>query len=587
MYLQYFGLKEPPFKLTPDPRYVYLSKRHREGLAHLLYGLKEGGGFVQLTGEVGTGKTTLIRTVLERPGSNIEAALIFNPKLTALEFITAICDELRVAYPQETQSVKVLIDHLNTYLLEAYRARKHVVLIVDEAQNFELDVLEQIRLLTNLETSRHKLLQIILVGQPELQDMLDRPELRQLAQRITARYHLMPMTVAETKAYIEHRISVAGGRKNLFTDAAFRRIVALSGGVPRLINVLCDRALLGAYSEESAYITPAIIKKAATEVFGSPRKKRQHSKLHWAYGLAITAIIAIGITTYVYIPNTPTPHQIAQTTQPVPPVPAVEVAEAHKTNTATAIENITQQATEPVSPAPLPVAAVRQEQAPGPRVINSAMTFLQLAHANNKSRNLHLAFRSLFSAWDMDYEQLVGTTGCERAISAQLRCHWGNSDWLELVQLNRPTLIWLSGKNSREKHYIVITGIQDEVVTIELGDERHQVHADALKSLWNGRSLIFWRPPALDVDVIRPGDQGEIVLWLRLNLERLRQTKSSSAQAELYDEQLKAMVMDFQRFNELSADGLVGVKTFIHLNTLNKNANIPLLSAHHEMDNTP
>jgi general secretion pathway protein A len=256
MYTSFFGLNEKPFAITPDPRYLFMSERHGEALAHLVYGVTESGGFMQLTGEVGTGKTTLVRTLLlNRMPENADVAVVLNPQLSALEFLQAICEELGVSVPKDSSSIKVLIDALNQHLLDAHANGRRTILVVDEAQNLAPDVLEEVRLLTNLETSKQKLLQIILIGQPELRELLARNDLRQLAQRITGRYHLEPLTRDETSQYIEHRLKVAGAIGEVFDSAAKREVYKLSSGVPRLINVICDRAMLGAYGAESRRVT--------------------------------------------------------------------------------------------------------------------------------------------------------------------------------------------------------------------------------------------------------------------------------------------------------------------------------------------
>ena len=259
MYNEHFRISENPFSLTPDPRFLFMSRRHQEALAHLLYGMRERGGFVQLTGEVGTGKTTLCRSLLEQVPEKVKVALILNPKQTATELVASICDELNVSYPDGTESLKTLIDLLNNHLLETHSNGFRTILIIDEAQNLSIDALEQVRLLTNLETTTQKLLQIILIGQPELEALLTRPELRQLGQRITARYHLTPLSLIETRAYIMHRLEVVGCKQQLFTWSAFRLIFRLSGGFPRLINIICDRAMLGAYAEQAKLINWRLI----------------------------------------------------------------------------------------------------------------------------------------------------------------------------------------------------------------------------------------------------------------------------------------------------------------------------------------
>ena len=300
MYLKHFNLSERPFSITPDPRFLYMSARHKEALAHLLYGLSDGGGFVQLTGEVGTGKTTICRCLLEQVPENVDLAVVLNPKVTAIELIATICDELGIDYPA-SYSIKGLIDVLNIYLLQAYKRGRRTVLIIDEAQNLSVDVLEQIRLLTNLETSTQKLLQIVLIGQPELRSMLASEEMRQLSQRITARYHLDPITRDEADAYIKHRLQICGNSRPVFTRRSINRIQKLSGGIPRLINVLCDRAMLGAYVEGKAQVDLKVLKKAAREVINETRPAGDNKRMPWQLAV-ITAVLALGaLFVYQYL----------------------------------------------------------------------------------------------------------------------------------------------------------------------------------------------------------------------------------------------------------------------------------------------
>ena len=270
MYHQHFGLNEAPFSIAVNPRYLFMSQRHRDALAHLLYGVSGGGGFILLTGEVGTGKTTVNRCLLEQLPDTTDLAIILNPALSAVELLATACDELKIDYPQGTESLKALTDALHHYLLDNHERGRKTVLMIDEAQHLDFDVLEQIRLLTNLETNDEKLLQIILIGQPELTEKLSRPELRQLNQRITARYNLQPLNLQETTAYIRHRLEVAGlrGGISLFEPAAVKQIHSLTRGIPRLINVLCDRALLGAYGQQRSRVNKKLIAEAAAEVFG-------------------------------------------------------------------------------------------------------------------------------------------------------------------------------------------------------------------------------------------------------------------------------------------------------------------------------
>ncbi len=292
MYKDFFGIRRPPFSIAPDPQFLYLSPGHREALAHLRYALGEGGGFVLLTGEVGTGKTTVCRCLLSQTHEDVNLALVINPKLSAQELLATICDELHLTYPAGC-GTKGLIDRLNAYLLAAHAQGRRTVLIIDEAQNLNRDVLEQIRLLTNLETDRQRLLQIVLLGQPELQETLAQPELRQLSQRIAARHHLSPLSKAETVGYVRHRLKVAGLEEGLFSAAALEEVFRLSGGTPRTINLICDRALLGAYAQGTRQVDRGIVKEAARQVFGPKVKVRLPLMPNW---LILVTMLAACLT---------------------------------------------------------------------------------------------------------------------------------------------------------------------------------------------------------------------------------------------------------------------------------------------------
>jgi general secretion pathway protein A len=292
MYTEYFGFKELPFSIAPDPRFLFMSSQHREALAHLVYGINVEGGFVLLTGEVGTGKTTVCRCLLGQLPENTDIAFILNPKMSVEELLAAVCDELGIRYTDGNRSIKVFIDRINSYLLAAFAKGRKTVLILEEAQNLSTDVLEQVRLLTNLETDRQKLLKIIMIGQPELRDILSRPDMRQLSQRITARYHIGPLPKAEVSAYVDHRLSSAGVRRKLFPGSIINKLYRLSHGVPRVINVICDRALLGTYVQGSNSVDRKTLVRAAREVFGEKdvRKNQRKGALMWVTaGLALIA----------------------------------------------------------------------------------------------------------------------------------------------------------------------------------------------------------------------------------------------------------------------------------------------------------
>ena len=298
MYRNHFHLALAPFSITPDPRFVFLTERHGNALAHLLYGLGQGGsgGFVLLTGEVGTGKTTLCRLALEQLPSGTDVALVLNPSLNPLELLETICEELKLDVSAARGQMKPLVDLLNAELLTAHAQGRRVVLMLDEAQNLSSDSLEQVRLLTNLETATQKLLQIILLGQPELNEMLAKPELRQLAQRITARYHLDALDASESASYIEHRLFVAGDESaafsaKIFTPAALRTLHQISGGIPRVLNVLADHSLLAGFAESARLVDAAMVRRAAAEVVPLWQKKQMRRWLALAVTLATVSVI--------------------------------------------------------------------------------------------------------------------------------------------------------------------------------------------------------------------------------------------------------------------------------------------------------
>ncbi|QCU73441.1 ExeA family protein [Pseudoalteromonas distincta] len=299
MYLSYFGLNEKPFSISPNPHYLFLSERHKEALAHLTYGLGEDGGFVLLTGEVGTGKTTITRSMLEQLPENTQVAMIHNPALSELELLASICDELNISYDVNNATLKSLTDIIKKHLETNNKSGGHTILIIDEAQLLAPNVLEQLRLLTNIETDHKKLLQIVLVGQPELQDLLKRNELRQLAQRITARYHLLPLTQGQTVAYIKHRLHIAGCDKGIFSMDAMQAVHQLTGGVPRLMNLVCERALVGTFAKQQLIVDSDIIKKSAHESlpmdFVVPVNEANKATSFVPYSLAFAALFAVGI----------------------------------------------------------------------------------------------------------------------------------------------------------------------------------------------------------------------------------------------------------------------------------------------------
>lgn len=270
MYQQYYGFYESPFNITPDPRFLFFSGRHQEAFDHLIFGIRERKGFIQITGEVGTGKTTLCRALLDELGEGFRTALILNPCVTGPQLLRSVLTEFGLTASRNDRVV--WLETLNRFLLEQVDAQQNVVLLIDEAQDLSAELMEQIRLLSNLETDRQKLLQIVLIGQPELREMLDDPGLRQLRQRITIRYHLTPLDAAETQQYIFHRLRVAGGNgRPTFSKSALKSIYRYSAGIPRLINAVCDKALLCGYVEGQDHLKGRHLRRAIRELEGRIR----------------------------------------------------------------------------------------------------------------------------------------------------------------------------------------------------------------------------------------------------------------------------------------------------------------------------
>jgi general secretion pathway protein A len=536
MYTSFFGLNEKPFAITPDPRYLYMSERHAEALAHLMYGINEAGGFIQLTGEVGTGKTTVIRSLLEQLPGHADVALILNPRITPAEFLLTICEELHVSVPEAgLGSTKVLMDVLGRHLLDTHAEGRRVVLIVDEAQNLSTATLEQVRLLTNLETATTKLLQIILIGQPELRDLLDKPELRQLAQRITGRYHLHPLSREETAGYIKHRMRVAGATAEAFTPAALREAHRLSGGVPRIINVISDRALLGAFTREDHRVGSGLIRQAASEVYGRPVPAPW---LKWATTLSILAAIGlIGFGLWSTL------------SKRVDQQPAV-IAESAAT-------------TELATQAPEPAAEVLP-QTPATTADAPSLNQLLIQHANETTTEAAMA--GLFARWGATYDPARGR-GCTQAATQGLECLFQKGSWAQLRTLDRPAILTLTD-DVGSAHQVVLTGLSDRNATIDFAGESHAIPIVDLSRYWFGDFLLLWRPPMAVVKSLAPGMRGEDVRWLHESLLIAQNLPASPAPGDLYDEELTRLVQDFQRDHRLAIDGLAGVQTQIVLDTV-------------------
>ena len=546
MYLSFFGLNEKPFSITPDPRYLFLSERHAEAMAHLLYGIREAGGFIQLTGEVGTGKTTIVRSLLAQTPENTEIALILIPRMTAPEFLLTLCEELGIGVPDKTAgSLKDLVDILNAYLLRAHAAGKRVVLVVDEAQNLAPEVLEQVRLLTNLETNTQKLLQIILIGQPELRELLDRLELRQLAQRITGRYHLDPLSAPETAAYVRHRLRVAGATSEIFSRRALQRIYRLSGGVPRLINILCDRALLGGYSLDRHQVTGALVRQAGVEVFG---RRTERSWPLWAGVAAVAALLgAAGIAFWRFGPA----------------LPAISAARPH-------LQRHPPPMRQPAGHPQPPSAAVRTART------SVSLQGLLTRYASQASAPA--AYARLLSLWGL--QDPPGPHPCQQAAQHGLVCVKGQGSLGELRLYNRPAILLLTDAAGQTYH-VVMQHLDPSHAIVDLGPAPSQVRRSTLSRAWLGRYVLLWRPVDGRLRTLTTGMRGAGVRWVRRSLQRLEGVPASGAPGSVYDSGLVRLVRRFQRSHGLTVDGIAGVQTQMAISGALPDPHSPLLAAQH------
>ena len=547
MYTSFFGLTEKPFAITPDPRYLYLSERHAEALAHLLYGINESGGFIQLTGEVGTGKTTVVRTLLSRVPHHADVAVILNPRVTPVEFLLTICEELGVPIADaDRDSVKQMVDALNRRLLNAHAEGRRIIVLVDEAQNLSIDVLEQVRLLTNLETPTQKLLQIILIGQPELRELLDRTDLRQLAQRITGRYHLKPLSREETKGYVRHRLRVAGATEDFFTPRALLELHRLSLGIPRVINVACDRALLGAYTQETKKITASLVRQAAGEVYG---RRFFPTWLGWA--VACLAVVALAGTLFLG-------WQFWRHQSPV-----LSASRAIKSAAA---------ARATPSPAGIgaPLGAAPAAAAPAVKLA-SVKALLETNEANTTDA---AAFRRLLALWGTAMSD--DKDPCGQAAKAGLACLEQRGSWSQVRTLNRPAILTLTDERG-QRHRVVLSSLDEKTATLNLGEHNEKVAIDDLSRDWFGEFTVIWKPKTSRTRLLSLGMQGDEVRWLRRSLNALAGGASDPEHADVYDQELAIAVQNFQREHRLNVDGIAGVQTQVVLDTALADPNSPLL----------
>ncbi len=509
MYKTFFGLTESPFSISPNPKYLYMSERHTEALAHLNYGLREGGGFVLLTGEVGTGKTTVSRCLRQQLPEDTDLALVLNPTLTERELMASICDEFKLAYTAEA-GIKELFDLLRDYLLANRAAGRKTLLLIDEAQHLSAEVLEQLRLLTNLETDDAKLLQVVLIGQPELQQLLRQPLLRQLAQRITARYHLLPLSRDDVDAYVRFRLQVAGCVQPIFTPVAIRALHRLSGGIPRIINLIAERALLGAYAEGQAKISDKVVVQAAYDAMGVQDKGTS------GWGVAAFALCGLlmlgagwlGWQQWGFFPE----QQVHRVEVPIKLPPDAKLMKH--------FEKSLQQ-------------AVYQDE----------------------------AMLTLFRVWG--FEPSLDEANCDAASRVGLLCQQGSGPLDELVSLDHPAVVRLYDENATE-FYADLLRIDEKEADLLVDGEAWTVTRDWLTQAWGDEYTLLWRLPKSGSRSITPRSNKADLQWLENALSRA--FKERPRKVSKFDTELAAKLKRFQENEGLKPDGVAGTQTLIRLN---------------------
>lgn len=548
MYHQYFGLNEAPFSISVNPRYLFMSPRHRDALAHLLYGVGSGGGFILLTGEVGTGKTTVNRCLLEQLPDTTDLAIILNPALSAVELLATACDELTIDYPKGTSSLKVLTDALHQFLLSNHQAGRRTVLMIDEAQHLDFEVLEQIRLLTNLETNEQKLLQIILIGQPELVEKLARPELRQLNQRITARYHLQPLNLEETDAYIRHRLQVAGlaAGRQIFPSAAVKDIHRRTRGIPRLINVLCDRTLLGAYGRQSPQVNRAMVGDAAVEVFGGEQTNKPVARFAWL-GFGVICLLFVLDGGVYWLGDAASRQSAGSRAEPTVPQSGHSMS-------------LDGQVASPALSMTANPTATPNWMLP----VTTAESWL----------------------WRLNSDAPRVADMCAPSPATGLRCGGGRASvWDELIALQRPVLINIRTPDRFAASAVIVAFASPADIEEERGfDDASSFRAQSISAwviqaergllrvplaeladAWTGEYRYLWQAPSRWERPLSLGDQSVAVQQVALLFARL-DGQENPLTTDIYSSLLEQRVKIFQAQMALSNDGVVGERTLLRLN---------------------
>ena len=541
----------------------------------MLYGVTRPGGFVLITGEIGTGKTTICRSLFLEMPAETDIALIINPKLNPNDLLASICDELKISYSKIHPSSKTYINNLNEHLIKTHAEGRNTILIVDEAQNLSDDALEHIRVLTNLETDEQKLLQIILIGQPELRERLNSPDLEQLNQRITARFHLRALSPKEVKEYVRHRLKIGDGDAELFSNSNINCMYKLTGGIPRLVNVLCDRTLLGAYVSRKKKISNDIIRKAAREALGT-RVKHRAVGINWAMVMALSIaalLVAATVLIFFYEKNpdlfaaakqSPIVAEIAQTPAKIP-------AKHPVSNIATMVEQSEQVISEPEEAASEPLSEAEEVEASG-ELEPELMTNESATESEDKQTGVtpnftprQQAFHTLFELWQVNYDDDT-LEPCEFARHHGLHCYTGNGDALQLQRLNRPAILIVEQPSQVQEYPVIRQVLQDEVVVVEATGE-YRITWDQIHASWQGDYVLLWKPLS-QIENIRPNTRGEFVEQIDRNISIILNRPPSRTDLDEYNASLVDEVKTFQRMQNIVPDGVIGPLTQMYMNNL-------------------
>jgi len=539
MYLDYFGLKRDPFTISPDPAFLYPSPQHRQALAHLKYGLDREGGFILLTGEVGTGKTTLTRLLLEQLPGNIRVAYILNAKLDSQDALASICSELGLAYSPD-DSIKALTDLINRDLLAAHSQGKKTLVVIEEAQNLDPDVLEMLRLLTNLETNTAKLAHILLVGQPELLDLIARNELRQLNQRVVSRFHLEPLDLQETANYLAHRLHRSGCSRALFDSGAIRAMHRLSGGVPRVLNLLAERSLLGAYATNKKQVSVSVVKAASEEVFGARTTTTASDfKKRSLIAASLLAVCVVGLGAFLLAGQKPVLLESALVSTPV----NTDHGEGSEPPSAEQVVTILTEQTLDIEKDHL----------------------IDIDGQANSQMELN-AYEQLLDVWGISASVASQTSLCSAADQSGLSCQQDSALQLpELFEINRPGLVRIAPSNESQ-HLYMLSELNDSELLLSNSQGIRRLPPDEFERQWDGEFIYLWPTPAGYKGLVAPGTENpELVSWVQQQLVDILDGYEYIYNGGVYSPLIADSVAEFQTSQGLKADGLLGPRTLLRL----------------------